>query len=143
MRRFFLRQVLVLLALAFVPAIGEALYFRNRISWQSPVPDSQRVTVEKAKGWGADTLWVDARRDEEFAQEHFPGALLLNEDRFNEQLPSVLAAWSPQKKIVVYCSTKECGASRTIARRLHDEANIEDVFVLEGGWEALRAAEKK
>ena len=101
------------------------------------MPASERVTVEQAKGWGTDALWVDARRDEDFAQEHFPGALLLNEDHFNEQLPKVLAAWSPQKKIVVYCSTKECGASRAIARRLHDEADIEDVFVLEGGWEAL------
>jgi rhodanese-related sulfurtransferase len=136
-RRFLLRQILILLALAFVPAIGEALYFRNRISWQSPVPDSQLVTVEKAKGWGTGALWVDARPDEQFAQEHFPGALLLNEDHFNQQLPAVLAAWSPQKKIVVYCSTKECGASRAIARRLHDEADLEEVFVLEGGWEAL------
>lgn len=143
MRQFLVRQVLLLLALAFVPAIGEALYFRDRISWQSPVLASELVTVEKAKGWGTQALWVDARPDQDFAQEHFPGALPLNEDHFNEQLPKVLAAWSPEKKIVVYCSTKSCGASRAIARRLHDEADIEDAFVLEGGWEALRAPARK
>ncbi len=142
MRQFLLRQVLLLLALAFVPAIGEALYFRDRISWESPIPAAQRVTVAQAKDWGANALWVDARPDQDFEQEHFPGALPLNEDHFNAQLPNVLAAWSPQKKIVVYCSSKSCGASRVIARRLHDEANIEDAFVLEGGWEALRAAKK-
>lgn len=143
MRGFLVRQILLLLALAFVPAIGEALYFRNRVSWQSPVPSSEQVTVEKAKSWGADALWIDARPDHDFAQKHYPGALPLNEDHFNTQLPDVLAAWSLQKKIVVYCSSKSCGASRAIARRLHDEADLENVFVLTGGWEALQAAGKK
>ena len=137
MRQFLVRQVLLLLALAFVPAIGQAIYFRDRISWQSPIPASERVTVEQAKGWGTGALWIDARPDDQFAQEHFPGALLLNEDHFNQQLPNVLAAWSPEKKVVVYCSTQSCGASREIARRLRDEAHLEGVFVLEGGWEAL------
>jgi rhodanese-related sulfurtransferase len=141
-RGAFLRQALLLLALAFLPAIGEALYFRDRVSWQSPVPSSQRATVEQAKNWGASVLWIDARSEEEFAREHYPNALLLNEDRFNEQLPKVLAVWSPGKRIVVYRGAKDCGASRAVARRLHDEAEIEDVFVLEGGWEALRGAGK-
>jgi rhodanese-related sulfurtransferase len=134
------RQILLLLALAFVPAIGEALYFRDRVSWQSPIPASERTTVAQAKSWGASVVWIDARSEEEFAREHFPNALLLNEDHFNEQLPNVLAAWSPGKRIVVYCSAQSCGASRAIAKRLHDQADIEDVFVLEGGWEALRTA---
>lgn len=142
MRGSLLRQVLILLAIAFVPAIGEALYFRDRVSWQSPIPASERTTVEQAKSWGDNVLWVDARSDEEFAREHLPNALLLNEDHFNEQLPNVLAAWSPGKRIVIYCSTQSCGASRAIAKRLHDEAHIEDVFVLDGGWEALRAIPK-
>jgi rhodanese-related sulfurtransferase len=138
----FLRQTLLLLALAFLPAIGEALYFRDRVPWQSPVPASMRATVAQAKSWGPSVLWIDARSEEEFGREHFPNALSLNEDHFNEQLPKVLAAWSPGKRVVVYCSTQSCGASRAIAKRLHDEADIEDVFVLEGGWEALRAAGK-
>jgi rhodanese-related sulfurtransferase len=137
-RQFLVRQILLLLALAFVPAIGQAIYFRNWISWESPIPASQRATVEKAKGWGTEALWIDARPDQEFAQEHFPGALPLNEDHFNAQLPAVLAAWSPERKVVVYCSSKSCGASRAIAERLRNEAKLTDVFVLEGGWEALQ-----
>lgn len=137
MRAFLLRQILLLLALAFLPAIGQALHFRDRISWQSPVRASELVTLEKAKAWGSSALWVDARPDQDFAQDHFPGALALNEDHFNQQLPAVLAAWGEEKKIVVYCSTKSCGASREIARRLREDAHLDDVFVLEGGWEAL------
>ena len=142
MRGFFLRQTLLLLGLACLPGIGEALYFRERVSWQSPVPASERVTMEQAKSWGKRALWIDARPDVEFAQGHFPGALPLNEDRWNEQLPNVLTAWTPEKRMVVYCSTHGCGASRAIAQRLRDEAQIKDVFVLEGGWEALHATKK-
>ena len=138
MRGFLLRQILLLLALAFIPAIGEALYFRDRVSWQTPVPTSEQTNVQKAKAWGDQALWLDARPDKDFAVEHYPGALPLNEDHFNDQLPKVLAAWSPEKKVVVYCSSKSCGASRAIARRLRDEAKLENVFVLVGGWEALR-----
>jgi rhodanese-related sulfurtransferase len=137
-----LPQVFLLLAIAFLPAIGQALYLRDRIPWESPVPASMRATVQQAKSWGADVLWVDARSDKEYAREHFPNAISLNEDRFNEQLPAVLVAWSPGKRVVVYCSTQECGASRAIAQRLQREANLDDVFVLEGGWEMLRAGQK-
>ncbi len=136
------RQILLLLGLACLPGIGQALYFRDRVSWQSPVPASEVVTVAQAKGWGRRALWIDARPDEQFARNHYPNALPLNEDRWNELLPNVLATWSPEKRIVVYCSSQSCGASRAVARRLRDEAQIKNVFVLEGGWEALQAGKR-
>jgi rhodanese-related sulfurtransferase len=129
------RQALLLIALAFVPAIGEAIYFRNKVSWQSPVPASELVTVDQARSWGDNVIWVDARPDNEFEQDHVPGAIPLNEDRWTELLPALLAQWSPEKKIVVYCSSQSCNASREVARRLRDEAGLKDVFVLQGGWE--------
>jgi rhodanese-related sulfurtransferase len=136
-RKSLLPQVLTLVALALVPAIGQALYFRERISWESSVPASERVTVEKAQAWGAATLWIDARPEDEFAREHLPNALPLNEDHWDAQLPAVLAGWSPEKRVVVYCGEKSCGASRAVAQRLRKEAQLKNVFVLEGGWEAL------
>ena len=139
MRGSYPRQILLLLGLALLPGIGQALYFRDRVSWQSPVPASELVTIAQAKGWGKRALWIDARPAEEFGRDHFPGALPLNEDRWDGLLPSVLAEWSPEKRIVVYCSSQSCGASREVARRLREEAQIKNVFVLEGGWEALQA----
>jgi 3-mercaptopyruvate sulfurtransferase SseA len=59
----------------------------------------------------------------------------LNEDRWNELLPQFLATWSPEKKVVVYCSTQSCNLALDVARRLRNEAQIKDVFVLQGGWE--------
>jgi len=125
----------VLVALAFVPAIGQAVYFRDKVSWQSPVPSAELVTVAQARAWNADAIWVDARPDEEFTRDHVPGAVSLNEDRWNELLPQFLATWSPDKKVVVYCSTQNCNASREVAKRLRDEAQLKNVFVLQGGWE--------
>ena len=130
-----LRQALLLIALALLPAIGETIYFRDKVSWQSPVPASEMVKVAQARAWSDGAIWVDARPDNEFEHEHVPGALLLNEDRWNELLPQFLAAWSPDKKVVVYCSTQGCNASREVARRLRNEAQLKSVFVLEGGWE--------
>ena len=130
------RQALILAALALLPGAGEAIYFRDKISWRSAIPPSELATVVQARAWGENVIWVDARPEEEFARDHVSGALSLNEDRWNELLPQFLAAWSPGKKIVVYCSSLSCNVSREVARRLRREAQLPDVFVLEGGWEA-------
>lgn len=93
------------------------------------------VSVAKAQSWGANAVWVDARPDEQFTRDHVPGALSLNEDHWNEQLPNFLGAWSPGKKTVVYCSNESCNLALEVAQRLRQEAQLTDVFVLEGGWE--------
>ena len=136
MRSSLVGQALIVAALALAPAVGEAIWFRNKISWQSSIPPSESVTVDQAHTWGANAIWVDARPDDEFARDHVPNALSLNEDRWNELLPQFLAAWSPGKKIIVYCSSVGCNASREVARRLRKEAQLPDVYVLKGGWEA-------
>jgi rhodanese-related sulfurtransferase len=130
-----IRQLALLIALALLPAAGEAIYFREKISWQSPDLPSESVDVDLAKSWGDQAIWVDSRPENEFEQDHVPGAILLNEDRWNELLPQFLGQWSPEKKIVVYCSTKSCNLAREVAKRLREEAQLKDVFVLKGGWE--------
>ena len=136
MVKAFLRQALILAALALVPGLVQAIHFRGKISWGSAVPASEMVTMEQARVWGESVIWVDARPDDEFARDHVPGAFSLNEDRWNALLPQFLAVWSPEKKVVVYCSSLSCNTAREVARRLRDEAQLRNVFVLEGGWEA-------
>ena len=130
-----LREGLLLVVLAALPAIGEGFYFRDRVSWQSSVPASELVTVDQAKAWGDGAIWVDARPDDEFASDHVPGAFSLNEDRWGELLGQFLPNWSPEKKVVVYCSAESCNAARDVAKRLRDDAQLKNVFVLSGGWE--------
>src|SRR4029450_8726922 len=94
------------------------------------------VSVDQVREWGDSAIWIDARPDDEFARDHVPGAISLNEDHWNELLPQFLAAWSPGKKVVVYCSAQSCDLAREVAERLRKEAQLPDVFVLAGGWEA-------
>jgi rhodanese-related sulfurtransferase len=135
------REGLLLVVIALLPAAVQAIYFRDRISWQSPIPASELVTVEQARAWGDSAIWVDARPDDEFAREHIPDAVSLNEDRWNDLLPQFLPSWSPEKKVVVYCSAQSCNAAREVAKKLRDEVQLKDsegrncVFVLHGGWE--------
>jgi len=129
------RQALILAALALLPGIGQAIYFRDKVSWQSPIPASEMVTVAQARTWDGNAIWVDARPDAEFERDHVPDAVPLNEDRWNESLPQFLPKWSPDKKVIVYCSAESCNAAREVARRLRDEAQVKNVFVLQGGWE--------
>jgi len=130
-----LGEAFIIIALACLPAIGEGFYFRDKVSWQSAIPASELATVEQAHAWGDIVIWVDARPDDEFAADHVPGAFSLTEDRWNELLPQFLPNWSPGKKVVVYCSAQSCNAARDVAKRLRDEAQLKDVFVLQGGWE--------
>jgi len=130
------RQALVVAALSLLPGVGQAIYFRDKVSWRSPIPPSEMVSLDQARSWAGNVIWVDARPDDEFAREHVPGALSLNEDRWNELLPQFLAAWSPGKKVVVYCSAQSCDLAREVTERLRKEAQVPEVFVLEGGWEA-------
>jgi rhodanese-related sulfurtransferase len=134
----------VILGLALLPAGGEALYLRDKISWHSRVAESDMVSVDLARNWGASVIWVDARPDAEFERDHVPGAILLNEDRWNELLPQFLQQqWSPEKKIVVYCSSQGCNLAGDVARRLHEEARLpNEIRVLKGGWEEWLSTHK-
>jgi rhodanese-related sulfurtransferase len=136
-----IREALVLLCLAFVPALGETIYWHKQISWAHP-PTQDELTVTQARKLGDAVMWLDARPEEEFAIGHIPGAMLLNAEQWDTLLPAVLNAWTPGQKIIVYCGKQSCGASREVARRLRDEANLANVFVLEGGWEAWEESKK-
>jgi rhodanese-related sulfurtransferase len=135
--RALLRQSVLLLGLAFLPAAVQGLYFRDRILWQARVAESDMVSVELARSWGADAIWIDARPEADFEREHVPDAILLNEDRWNELLPQFLQErWSPEKKLVVYCSAESCNLAGDVARRLREEAKLPNqIRVLKGGWE--------
>jgi rhodanese-related sulfurtransferase len=132
-----LRQSALLLALALLPAAGQALYFRDKIPWRSRIAQSDLVEVAAARSWGDAAIWIDARPDAEFERDHIPGAISLNEDHWNEALSQFLERqWSPEKKIVVYCSAESCNLADDVARRLREEARLPNqIRVLKGGWE--------
>jgi rhodanese-related sulfurtransferase len=88
--------------------------------------------------WGESVFWVDARSADEYEAEHVPGAFLLNLESWDQLFPEFLDRWTPEKKVVVYCSAASCELSREVAERLRQNG-ISSVFVLKGGWEAWKA----
>jgi rhodanese-related sulfurtransferase len=125
------RQVTAILLLALIPAVGAGLWHPRRPAWQS-----DEVKLSAAESWGAQVLWVDARADSDFSRAHIPGAVPLNEEHWDGLREAFVDQWDPTRKVVVYCSSLSCQTSRDVARRLREEMNIPNVFVLEGGWEA-------
>lgn len=101
------------------------------------------VFLETALAWPDEILWLDARHVEAFGQGHVPGALPLNEDRWEEQLLAVLDVWRPGLRIVVYCDSGACDASHEVAERFREETGVDNVYVLKDGWAAWRAYQSK
>ena len=131
-------QCLVILAVAAVPTV-----LSGRVALDSQVQNAgqdsiRRITIAEAMTL-APVLWIDARSRAAYTQEHLPGALPLTEDDWETGLVEVLMAWNPEDAIVVYCSTADCDTSIEVAQRLVEEAGLEPVTVLDGGWEAYEA----
>jgi len=79
-------------------------------------------------------MWMDARTLEEFEKMHVAGAVLLNEENWEELLVPFLDKWDPDRTILVYCSRSACLRSLHVAKRLRSELGVENVFAIEGGW---------
>jgi rhodanese-related sulfurtransferase len=129
-----LRQALVLLALALLPAIvSGALQLR----WNDETPLAPgEVRAATVREWGGKVQWVDARPRDKFEAGHIEGAILLNEEEWSTLVSAFLDAWDPDRPVVVYCDGGSCEASHAVARRLREELQIGDVHILKGGLTA-------
>lgn len=134
-----LRDTALLLLLAAVPALLTAWLHPRRPEWSWSKPDIEQVTPATVDRW-ASVLWVDARESKAYEQAHVPGAVSLNETEWERLLPGFLTAWQPGRRVVVYCNTGRCDASREVALRLRRELGTANVFVLKGGWTAWQQA---
>lgn len=136
------RQIFALLALALIPALFCGVFHPKRPSWNAAALAPGEVALSTAQSWKNKVLWLDARSEKDFRENHIPGAILLNEDDWDALLSKVLDAWDKDKIIVVYCSSRGCHASHEVARRLREEVRLPQVHVLKGGWETWQMAQK-
>ena len=81
------------------------------------------------------TLWIDARGQTAFEEDHIPEAINLNEDSWDEQFEQFIINWDGVSALIVYCDSRTCAASKGVADRLKTSLGFEDVWVLKGGWE--------
>lgn len=128
-RRAFL-QALVLLLIAAAPAVVSGLL---QVKKEEPLGEGE-VRAATARQWGASVLFVDARPQARYDAGHIPGAVLLNEENWDDLFPAFSDAWDPDKTVVVYCDGGACEASQHVATRLREALQVKNVFVLKGGW---------
>lgn len=139
-----IRQALVLLLLGGAAAWAThqwhprapALYLV-----EEPLRDDEVSMQAIQERWKGEVLWIDARVQERYDADHVPGALLLNEQHFDEQLFNYLDTLQTNSKpIVLYCDAAKCEASRHVLERLKQTLPIENAYILKGGWNAWKAA---
>jgi len=129
-----LKQSMALLVLSVV--LGLVSYYLHP---SAPKWDEEKrwdIVLEKALAYEGEMMWVDARGADDFNIEHIPNAIMLNEDDWDNLIEEFLYAYKMDSQIVVYCSSVGCRKSHSVGQRLRDEYSIENVYVLEGGWEA-------
>ena len=131
----------VLLLCAFASALTAAFHPRAP-RWNAEAASSSGETTldDALRLPREEVLWVDARSRAAYAQDHIPGALLLNEEEWDSLLGAFIEAWDRQPHIIVYCSSSQCRASASVVKRLAVELGIDQARVLHGGWEAWQTA---
>ena len=130
------REVALLVFLALLPAALSG-WLHPRSAFRAPDDGGiPKVELAAVRNWSGPVLWVDARPAAAFAQAHVPGAVPLTERDWEQQLPGFMAQWQPGVRVLVYCDGAHCNASLGVAQRLKRELQLEQVHVLNGGWDA-------
>jgi rhodanese-related sulfurtransferase len=131
MATFFVAMPLLLAALNII-------FSPNCPPWNPLQLAEGEVSVDKMENWSEPFLLLDARTPSHYEQEHIPGALNLSVAHFEDQITGVLDVWYPGLTLIIYCDSRQCGSSKVIAERLRTDFQIEQVFVLKGGWESWK-----
>ncbi len=147
-----IRLGFIILALAVVLYWVDAAWFAPRrlpACVQAELPEG-RVCLETVRAqYGDKVVWIDARSESDFEINR----LLFNDNRMFPIRPGaqkqelldaaverLLQAGERGECILVFC-TNDCSSSEDIARELRELQLTEaPVYVLEGGWEVLKAA---
>ena len=83
-------------------------------------------------------LFVDARAREAYEDGHIPGAVSLPVGQFDEDIDAFMSEYSPEQRIVTYCSGRTCEDSHKLARLLLEFEFVNVRVFIDGfpGWEA-------
>lgn len=151
------RLGVLMLALAVALYAADALYFAPRrlpICVQSALPEGRicletllRTKKSRQQPGKYDIVWVDARSESDFELNHLmmpddrvfpirPGSAM--EQLLDAAIERLMEADERGECIVVFC-TQDCSASSDIAEELRRTGLIKaPIYVLEGGWPALK-----
>ncbi len=108
---------------------------------QEPLREDEVALSRVLEEWEGKVIWLDARSETAHEEGHVPGAHLLNEEGFLDQLLGLLEVLQlAERPIVIYCNGERCEASRKIREQLLLQLPLENVWVLKGGWPVWKAS---
>lgn len=137
----------------FTVAVG--LFAMERYFWgpkflsscqQDSLADGRICLTNLLQQWRGKIIWIDARskRAHEYATVPVPQGCVFpvrNDDTAQElladALPALLPAGDEGKCVVVFCD-KDCASSEDVANQIKQFDLTAPIFVLEGGWDAIR-----
>jgi rhodanese-related sulfurtransferase len=148
-----------------LPAIGQAETVNAALSDTAATPDNNATTpavaatpdtqvapvlpkgvqafvpLEKAKALfdGKTALFIDARGEDAFEEGHIPGAMNVPYDQLVDYYESLTASVATDRLIVVYCWSKTCDFSDSLASELV-LMGYTNIVIFRGGWEEWQAA---
>ena len=138
-RRFFLAGGVIWQAVAL---LGASLVLGLVTKWVHPKAPAWSIhsepllagevlpaTIEEE--FGGDVLWIDARPEEQYLEDHIPGALLINpQDTDNQLFEHFEQIQTETRPVVVYCGSRGCKASKTVADYLRENTILDPILVL-------------
>ena len=101
--------------------------------WVQPDIAPGEIRYEDAAA--LDVLWVDARSQTAYHENHIDGALWFDLENWDESLIAVTEQWLiGPRPIVIYCSSESCSTSREVADQLRSDLPEAEIYSLKGGW---------
>lgn len=131
-----IRRVVVLLLLPLLPAVVLGVVVPQASTSSRSPANSLHWPLTKILEHH-DILWIDARPYAQYQAGHMPGALPLAPEDWDTHLPAILEHWTPEKLLVVYCSSDQCDTSQIIAQRLIEELELKNTVILQNGYPRL------
>ena len=148
MLRVAVLQAVVLLAIAFVLGLGFNSFSRKGVnpfkaparvpvtadSLSSETGGIRVIELEETKRFvAAGGSVLDARREEDYAAGHIPGALLFDYYDMGAYRDQVLPLLSTDQEIMIYCSEASCEDSELLAKELY-ALGYRRLLVFKGGF---------
>jgi len=100
--------------------------------WQAKFPHLS-ILGAKAAWDDKKTVFLDARKPEDYAEGHVAGAVNFYAEEFDELAPRLLPGLDVHKTYVIYCNGTTCDLSHHLAERL-SEQGFQTVKVFFNGW---------
>ena len=147
----FVRLGIMILALSVVLYwVDSAWFASNRLPScvQAELPEGRMCLETVRARYGDKIVWVDARSESDFEINHLmfndnrmfpirPGARM--QEQVDAAAERMFRAGEQGECILVFC-TNSCTSSEDVAKELRSLDFGAPVYVLEGGWDVLKAA---